>query len=68
MGIASSGGSVGNIILPQFTLWCVEKYGWRGSFILLGGLCLQGVITGVFFYSGSELKVKHTDALSGKSL
>ena len=65
MGIASTGGSVGNIILPQFALWCIEKYGWRGSFILLGGLCLQGVIAGVLFCNAKKLKANHTFTISG---
>ena len=51
MGLASIGGSTGTMILPFFTGWCIDEYGWRGAFILLGGLCLQGVIPGVLFYS-----------------
>ena len=56
MGIASTGGSIGNVILPLFTLWCVETYQWRGSFILLGAVCLQGVIAGVLFYNRNRSK------------
>ena len=51
MGLASIGGSTGTMILPFFTSWCIDVYGWRGAFILLGGLCLQGVVPGVLFYS-----------------
>ena len=54
MGIASTGGSIGNIVLPLFTSWCIELYDWRGSFILLGGLCMQGVIAGLLFYNGQK--------------
>ena len=67
MGIASTGGSIGNIILPQFTLWCIGKYGRRGSFLLLGGLCLQGVVTGVLFYNGKKLRSKQTATILGAS-
>ena len=61
MGIASSGGSVGNILLPQFTLRCVDALGWRGAFVLLGGICLQGVIGSVLLYSRKSSNTKHAD-------
>ena len=67
MGIASTGGSVGNIILPQFSLWCIETFGWRGSFILLAGVCLQGVIAGAIFYGGTKSIEKQTMPISGLS-
>ena len=67
MGIASTGGSIGNIILPLFTLWCIEVYDWRGSFIFLGGLCLQGVIAGVLFYNGKKPKDEYAVKESGMS-
>ena len=63
MGLASAGGSVGNIVLPLFTSWCIEVYNWRGAFILLGGLCLQGVIAGFLFYSKDEKRTcNHSEA------
>ena len=58
MGLASTGTAVGNIVLPLFTLWCIETYDWRGSFVLLGGLCLQGVVVGLLFYGGKKPKGK----------
>ena len=54
MGIASAGISVGNIVLPFFTSWCIDKYSWRGAFTLLSGLCLQGTIAGFLFYTTYE--------------
>ena len=55
VGIASSGGAVGNIVLPPFTSWCISMYGWRGCYILLGGLCLQGIVIGALLYSGENV-------------
>ena len=55
MGVASTGVPIGNIVLPFFTSWCIDVYNWRGAFILLGGLCLQGVIAGLVFYSGDKI-------------
>ena len=54
MGIASTGGSVGNILIPLFTSWCIDIYSWRGAFTLLSGLCLQGTIAGFLFYTKDE--------------
>ena len=72
MGIASAGISVGNIVLPFFTSWCIEMYSWRGAFTLLSGLCLQGTIAGFLFYTTDEPrgldhnKMKDISTLEGK--
>ena len=55
VGIASSGGATGNIVLPPFTSWCISMYGWRGCFILMGGLCLQGIVICALLYSGQNV-------------
>ena len=47
MGISSTGGSIGAIVLPPLTSWWIDIYNWRDAFILLSGLCLQGVVAGV---------------------
>ena len=67
MGIASTGGSIGTIILPFFTSWCIDVYGWRGAFILLGGLCLQGVVAGMLFYSAKKRTVTPQEQAIGRS-
>ena len=66
MGVASTGAAVGNIVLPLFTLWCIETYSWRGSFLLLGGLCLQGVVVGLLFYNGKRKDAKQTVLNTGE--
>ena len=58
VGVASSGGGVGNIVLPPLSSWLVDLYGWRGCFVLLGGVCLQGLVVSALLYSGpTNLKV-----------
>ena len=52
VGVASSGGGIGNIVLPPLSSWIVDLYGWRGCFVLLGGVCLQGLVISALLYSG----------------
>ena len=51
VGVASSGGGIGTIFLPPLTSWIIDMYGWRGCFILMGGLCLQGLVVSALIYS-----------------
>ena len=57
MGLASTGGAIGTLVLPFLTSWWIDVYNWRDSFILLGGLCLQGVVAGVLLYSAQKKPV-----------
>ena len=54
MGLASTGSSIGTLVLPLLTSWWIDVYNWRGSFILLGGLCLQGAVAGALLYSAQK--------------
>ncbi|XP_067945090.1 monocarboxylate transporter 3-like [Watersipora subatra] len=45
--IASTGVGVGTLIMPQYIEWLLEEYGWRGAYLLTGGLMLQMVVCGV---------------------
>ena len=47
LGIASTGGSIGTLVLPLLTSWWIDIYNWRDAFVLLSGLCLQGVVAGL---------------------
>ena len=54
IGVASTGAGIGNIVIPHFTSWCIDMYDWRGCFILMGGICLQGVVIGALLYSEKQ--------------
>jgi MFS family permease len=43
-GIALAGISVGGLITPPLANWLISIYGWRISYIILGGLALVAVI------------------------
>ena len=65
MGVASTGGSIGTLVLPILTSRLIDIYNWRDSFILLGGLCLQGVVASVLLYSARK-KVFSKEKATGK--
>ena len=67
-GIASSGAAAGTTVLPYFTSWCIDVYGWRGCFILMGGLCLQCVIVGAALYSGQRVAKADIEKQTGNKL
>ncbi|XP_022081213.1 monocarboxylate transporter 12-like isoform X2 [Acanthaster planci] len=60
-GIASSGSSVGLVFVAPFTQLLLDTYGWRGTMLLLGGLCMHLAVCGALLQSSpiSETS-KHT--------
>jgi len=43
-GIIKVGTGVGMVIMPVFITWLLKGYGWRTTFIVLGGIILGAVI------------------------
>uniref|UniRef100_K1R9A4 Monocarboxylate transporter 12 n=1 Tax=Magallana gigas TaxID=29159 RepID=K1R9A4_MAGGI len=43
-GLATSGSGVGAIIFPLLVNFLVDNFGWRGSFYIICGLCMQNII------------------------
>jgi len=56
VAIASMGGGIGTFVLPFLTTFCLEKYGWRGTFLILSGVMLQGVVAGALINTDSISK------------
>ncbi|XP_071484309.1 monocarboxylate transporter 12-like [Diadema antillarum] len=48
-GIAYSGSGLGIVIIPPLFQIFVDIYGWRGAFLLLGGLCLHSIVCAMLF-------------------
>ncbi len=46
MGIATSGVGIGTCIFPPLIRFLIETYGWRGSLLLMGGICFHLVLIG----------------------
>ncbi|KAK6195144.1 hypothetical protein SNE40_000628 [Patella caerulea] len=45
-GIAVTGVGLGTLTFPPFIAYLVERYTWRGSFLIIGGLCLNLCVCG----------------------
>lgn len=42
-GITMTGFSISTLVLPPFTRWLLDMYGWRGTLMILAGLHIEGV-------------------------
>lgn len=42
-GITMTGFSISTLVIPPFTRWLLDLYGWRGALIILAGLHIEGV-------------------------
>ena len=40
ISIATMGISIGGTVLSPFISWCIQNYGWRKAYFMLGALCL----------------------------
>lgn len=45
-GIAASGLSMGTLVMPPIANWLISLYGWRTSYMIIGGLALVTVLIG----------------------
>lgn len=48
--VAMTGIGFGILFLSQLVEFCIEEYGWRGSFIINAGLALQNFICGLLIF------------------
>ncbi|XP_022098073.1 monocarboxylate transporter 12-like [Acanthaster planci] len=53
-GIAKSGTFVGLLVMPPLTQFFLDTYGWRGTLLLLGGLCFNTVAPGAFLATSPQ--------------
>ena len=69
-GIVVSGVGAGTLIVPPIANWLIANYGWRTSYLLIGGVTLVVIVLAAQFlrrdpkeiglspYGGSEVSVK----------
>lgn len=43
VGLSMAGTSVGQMVMPQVVRFLLDGYGYRGTALILGGLCLNGI-------------------------
>ena len=76
MGLAASGSGVGTIVMPLFLRYCLDTFGWKGTFVMMAGVCMQGIVFGALLSPGhilptpvdEELHEKNTNQISSKHL
>ena len=42
-GITMTGFSISTLVLPPFTRWLLDLYGWRGALMILAGIHIEGI-------------------------
>jgi len=42
-GVLMTGGGAGLFLMPPFLDWVIDGYGWRGAYVILGGLSLNWI-------------------------
>ncbi|MFC1907596.1 MFS transporter [Chloroflexota bacterium] len=48
-GILTAGVGVGTMLLPRLASWLIEGYGWRNSYVIIGGLLLVVILLAAQF-------------------
>jgi MFS family permease len=54
IGFVSIGSSLGQFTMSYFMELCIEKYGWNGALLVLGGICLNAVPCGMLMVISSN--------------
>ncbi|MDO5579796.1 MAG: MFS transporter [Planctomycetia bacterium] len=58
VGIAIGGASLGGVVAPPLTVWCVNTFGWREAFLLTGVLGLiWSALWFLFYYHPRKSKL-----------
>ena len=42
-GVLMTGGGAGLFLMPPFLDWIIDGHGWRGAYVVLGGLSLNWI-------------------------
>ena len=64
-GISISGLGVGAFVFPPIIKALLDKYGWRGTFLMIGGIYAHGVILGSLFAPIKPKQKERRDVING---
>lgn len=65
-GIACAGATAGSFALPPIVEYSIEEYGLRGSFLMMAGITLHGVLGAALMRPAEWLKKKNVSVTQGK--
>jgi len=54
MGIFNSGTSIGSVVAPPLIIWMQAAFGWRSTFLVVGGAGFVWLALWVWFYESPE--------------
>ncbi len=49
IGISKAGVGIGMLIVPPLASWLILSYGWRVTYVIIGLICLAGIISAAMF-------------------
>lgn len=56
VGLSMAGTGVGQMLMPQVVRFLLDEFGYRGTTLILGGLCLNGLV-GALLFQVRQLKI-----------
>ena len=64
-GISMCGAGVGGFVFPPIIKALLDTYGWRGTFLMIGGIYAHGVILGSLFAPIKPKQKERRDVING---
>jgi MFS transporter, ACS family, hexuronate transporter len=62
MGIFNSGPSIGSVLAPPLIIWMQQMFGWRATFLVVGGSGFVWLALWLWFYESPERHPRITQA------
>jgi ACS family hexuronate transporter-like MFS transporter len=62
MGIFNSGPSIGSVVAPPLIIWMQTMFGWRSTFLVVGGSGFLWLLLWLWFYEAPERHPRITAA------
>ena len=59
VGISMVGTSLGQMIMPQVAQFLLKEYGYRGTTLILGALCMNGIPGAMLFQVTTNKNVRY---------
>ena len=62
LALILTGSGVGSVLIPPVTQWVIQHHGWRGAYLMLGGIALLGLpLTALLVRNRRDTVAVHTD-------
>jgi predicted MFS family arabinose efflux permease len=69
LALLLTGSGMGSILIPPLTQWVIDHHGWRGAYIMLGGIALLGLPLTAFLLRNRSVPQRVDESLmSGETV